>query len=401
MFRAISTFILLLLNFGGCVHRFQPDPKLFLMDYYYLNEIKSRIREKSPIHLPAYTRLCKEAENALLKNYNFYISGQDLILNSTAPINHLEKVVPLNKNTNKHDHPKQLDGNHPINHENVIKLNDQHFLEMTSDISTLTLAWFFSKEDRYADKATKLIVSWFINSKKNRINNANQNERFLQEMQFNAISLFTARKYIDILDAITLLETGAFWNKRDTGKVKNWFSNYLQWLLMSKAGLDEISQTDFRGTWFDAQMVVYALFSDKKEVGKNTIEHSLTKRIPGQFDEKGLQKHELFSSQSFTNSCFNIEGHLLIGKIAGYMEIDYWNDPIMPIQSIQAACDYLFSFIGKEDQWPFPQSEPIELSRMVKLIKESEKIFKNPEYKKYMEILKPAIKSNNRLIITN
>jgi hypothetical protein len=358
--------------------------------------VNQGIGERSPIYMPAYSRLCKEAENALLKNYTFFISGQNLILQSTIQNNHSRAKKSSPEIVGRNNYPKQTDGKDLFNYKDAGNKNDTYFNEMAADISTLTLAWFFSEDERYAGKASELIGNWFMNAE---LYKDNQNGKFPNEMQYNAINLFDARGYIDIIDAIAILETSNSWNHRDTGKIKRWFSNYLQWLLISKAGLEEKSQMNFRGTWYDVQLAGYALFAGEREIARQAIEYSLQERIPGQFDEKGLQTYERISMQSYSNSCINLEGHLALGKIADYTGINYWND--LSMHPIKAAYDYVFSFIGKEDQWPYPQSEPVEPGRMVKVVIESEKIFNNPDYKKYLEILKPEIKSNSRLIFLN
>ncbi len=395
---SVSGFVLIFLIFGSCGNLFQTDPHLLMLDFDYLKRVNKGIRERSPIYLPSYSRLCKEAENALLKNYRVFIFGQNVILQSSIRTNFFCEEMQFTETVSGGIHPKQRGENNLMHEKEAVTQNDQYFLEMVNDISTLTLAWFFSKDERYAEKASELIGNWFMNAE---INNEDKDGKFPNEVQYNAISLFDARGYIDIIDAIALLEKSDSWNIRATVKIRRWFSDYLQWLIESENGLNEKNQKNFRGTWYDVQLASYALFSGKREIAREAIGYSLARRIPRQFDGRGLQKFELISLESYSNSCINLEGHIVLGKIADYTGIDYWNDPSMPVNIIQAAYDYIFSFIGKEDQWPYPQSEPVEPGRMVKLVRESEKIFHNPAYKMYLELLKPEIKSNSRLIILN
>ncbi len=394
----VSNFVLLLFALGSCGNLFQSDPNLIMMDFHYLSRVNKGISEKSPTYLPAYNRLCKEAENALLKNYSFFLSGQNVILKSTIRTNFSGEEIPFAEIRSGEIHPKQTGGKYHNSIKTAGSDNSRYFLEMTSDISTLTLAWFFSKDERYAGKASELIRNWFLNAE---LNIDNQDDEFPNALQYNAISLLDAKGYIDVIDAVAILETSDSWNKRDTGKIKRWFSDYLQWLLVSEAGLYEKSQMNFRGTWFDVQLAGYALFAGNTEIVKQVIEYSIVRRIPGQFDGTGLQKFELSSIESYNNSCINLEGYLVLGKIADHAGIDFWNDPFMPIHIIQAACDFVFGFIGRFDQWPYSQSGPVDFARLVKIVIESKKILKNSEYEKKLEMLKPEIKSNSRLIILN
>jgi hypothetical protein len=304
--------------------------------------------------------------------------------------------------------PSQPDGLPYINRDGIRNpesddnnFDKQRLSQMTEAVMSLTLAWFYTGEADYAKKASELIETWFLDPE----TAVNPNLKYAQSIpgitEGRGIGIIDTRKYIDIIDAVKLLETSTAWNERMTKRLQDWFSEYLNWLLTSENGKDERAKENNHGSWYDVQVSCYALFTGKTDLAREIISQSLTDRIAAQIDSLGRQKFELSRTNAFSYSVFNLEALNLLSRLAEMAGVDGWDKGPGSSGRIEVACNFLFSYIDRMDEWPYQQIKPIDWSRLIPLVNTAYKYKGLPEYELVLEQLFEKINSNDRLIITN
>lgn len=101
----------------------------------------------------------------------------------------------------------------------------------------MTLAWYFSGEQKYADKAISLIRTWFIDPD----TRMNPNLDFAQGVPGIAAGRGTGvldGRYFAtrIVDSLIMLQQNTNWTVQDEKQIRHWMTEYLQWLRYSAAG---------------------------------------------------------------------------------------------------------------------------------------------------------------------
>ena len=395
-------FILFLLFFWqlGCERINGNRVELLTLDYNHLLEVRNGIQEKSPIYLEAYQRLIKEAENIL--NQSCYT----VVDKSTVPPSG-DKKDYMSLATYWWPDPEKADGlpyirkdgyrNPEGDKENY---DDRRSSRMVDDVVTLTLAWFYSNDSRYAGKAADMIDTWYLNPETGMNPNLNFGQAIPGRVEGRGIGIIDTRNYIMIVDAARLLEKSPAWSKRNSKSLQQWFSEYIAWLQESEYGKDEEEHLNNHGTWYDVQLAWYASYTGNNLLVKDIVNNAKTRRIDRQIDSLGRQEHELDRTKSFTYSVFNLEALILLGKIGEMNGIDLWTHESPQKGSIKKACDYIFSFIENSEEWPYQQISPVPWDRLTSLLTACCEIFNDPEYDRYLQKLQNDIKSNDRLLIT-
>jgi len=386
---------------SGCGLNITSEPSLLTMDYGQLAEIRESIHIKSPVYEAAYQRLCKEAENAI-----------------NLPVYSVTNKKGNPPSGDKHDYMSQAPywwpdpskpGGLPYirrdgvrNPESYDSRFDRHRIEMMTDnMMSLTLAWFFTGEERFAVKASDLIETWFIDPA-TRVNpNMNYAQSIPGITEGRGIGIIETRRYIKIIDAVKLLEGSKSWNRRMTKSLRSWFSDYLEWLVNSENGLDEQAKENNHGTWYDVQVIYYAGFTGKHKLARNTLQKAVESRVNSQIDLFGKQPHELSRTRSFSYSAFNLEALILIGKLGEMAGDGPWGGDPDAAEKIRLACDFLFKYIDRIEEWPYEQITPVEWGRLVPVLSEASRLFDAPGYNLYLESIEDKMQSNDRLIFTN
>lgn len=122
---------------------------------------------------------------------------------------------------------------------NPASKNDQsdgvRLADFTARVQNLTLAWYFSGEQKYADKAVSLLRTWFITPE----TRMNPNLNFAQGVPGispgrNAGVLDGRYFSTRIVDSLVLLRGDPAWTDNDEQQMRAWMQAYLRWLQGSK-----------------------------------------------------------------------------------------------------------------------------------------------------------------------
>ena len=272
--------------------------------------------------------------------------------------------------------------------------------QMVDDVTTLSMAWFYTEQERYAKEATRIICEWFLEMDKDSGPSRfrTRNNRIIYDPC--DISIFDSRRYIEVLDAIYLIESSRAWNPMKTKRMKKWFSEYLEWLLSSEEGKITDGLKNHVGTWYKAMLASFGFFIHDKDLVQETIHDAMDKYLAFQIDTSGMQPIETSTSCSFNNSLSNLEAHFILAKIGAWNQIDYWHHDEDGKGSIKKAADYLFRYIGNMEEWPYAQVTDVDARSMFNLVLKSQNIYHDPQYNEFIQKLFPELRSNDRLLIS-
>ena len=232
----------------------------------HLANVKRSIRE--PFYATAYETLKKEADR----------------LSDAQPLSVMMKEkTPASGD--KHDYmsqaryfwpdPAKPDGLPYINRDGISnpELNklDRNRLGTTANrITTLALAWYFSEEEKYARKATELIRVWFLD----KATRMNPNLEYAQMIpghnndKGRCYGLIDTYSFIEMLDAVALLEQSKAFTAKDSKQLKKWFAELTDWMLTSPQGKEEAAGANNHSVAYDAQIIAFALYTGNKKLAQ-------------------------------------------------------------------------------------------------------------------------------------
>ncbi|HRH46163.1 MAG TPA: alginate lyase family protein [Pyrinomonadaceae bacterium] len=252
--------------------------------------------------------------------------------------------------------------------------------KMVEIVETLSLAYFFTNKEEYANKATEILRMWFLDPK----TKMNPNLEFAQAIPGlntgRGIGLIETRGLPKVIDSIGLLENSKSWTKVDQKGLENWFDQFLIWMTTSKNGLDEAAAKNNHGTYYDVQIVSFALFVGKKDFAKNILEKAKKNRIANQIEPDGRQPLELERTKSWSYSTMNLEGFVLLAELGENVGVDLWDFQTQDGRSIRKAIEFLSPYLDGKKKWTYQQIEAFQPEKMYSIIRNASRKYKDEKF---------------------
>lgn len=243
-----------------------------------------------------------------------------------------------------------------VSNPELKKFDRNKLSAMANAVYRLSLAYYFSGEEKYAQKATELIRVWFIDKK----TKVNPNLRFAQHIPGKAdgrcYGVIDAYSYVKMLDGVQLLEKSKSFTQKDSKLLKAWFSQLLKWLLTHPQAIEESYQKNNHATAYDVQVAAYALYTGNKKVFSDIVDNFSKRRIATQIMPDGKQPYELRRTLAFGYSQYNLTHIIDLMLMIKHQGVDFMQYCVSGEHSFFKAMDFLAPYMGKSvSDWPYQQ----------------------------------------------
>lgn len=216
-------------------------------------------------------------------------------------------------------------------------------------IGALASAYKITGQEKYVKQAVIHLKAWFV--KQGTAINPNLN--YAQAIK----GLYTGRG-IGIIDTIHLLDVAQGTlvmqdkiNPEDLNSIRNWFSDYLQWLMASKNGQDEMSAKNNHGTCFTLQIACFAKLTGNQELLNFCVKRYKTVLLPNQMAADGSFPLEMGRTKPYGYSIFNLDAMTILCQILATPTDNLFDYVTDEGKSIKKGLEFMYPFIADKSRW--------------------------------------------------
>lgn len=267
--------------------------------------------------------------------------------------------------------------------------------DFTAKVQALTLAWYFSGEQKYADKAISLIRTWFIDPDTRMNPNLDFAQRVPGIAAGRGTGVLDGRYFATrIVDSLIMLQQNTNWTVQDEKQIQHWMTEYLQWLRYSAAGKKEVAAQNNHGNWYAVQVAGIAWYLQQPAVVVEMAELLKTK-LNTQIAADGSQPLELARTRSFHYSYFSLQAAILMAQLADKVHVDLWHYRTPNGSGLIKALDFMAPYSNEQNKWPYHSLDHIGV-RLVPLMVQADKALGENRYQQWIQQADFSATNNKR-----
>jgi len=225
---------------------------------------------------------------------------------------------------------------------------------MADDADTLGLAYYYSGDRKYADKAAALIRTWFLDPATAMNPNMTYAQAVPGRETGRAEGVLDTSGLIAMIDAVGLIGPSGALSADEVKALEGWFARYVDWMRTSPNGKAEAAARNNHGIWYDAQIARFALFARQDDIARQAVGAFAKARIEPQVDPSGALPHELTRTRSFHYSIYTLDAAYHVADSAACLGTDLYGAEVAG-RSLRKATAYVAAYRGRQAEWPYKE----------------------------------------------
>jgi len=218
-------------------------------------------------------------------------------------------------------------------------------------VPTLVAAYKITGDAKYADAAIRHLTAWFADPETRMNPNLMYAQAIMGRVTGRGIGIIDTLHLSEVARAIQVLEALGYFKGSDLAAVKEWFSQYLEWMTTHEYGIAERDNGNNHSTCWALQVAAFASLVDDQELLVYCREMYKQTLLPNQMAENGSFPRELDRTKPYGYSLFNLEAMAMVVQILSTQKDNLWQFSLEDGRNIEKGIDFMFPFMVDKSTW--------------------------------------------------
>ena len=244
-----------------------------------------------------------------------------------------------------------------INYDEYNKYDTERQTKMVSNVRTLSLAYFFSGDEVFAQKAVDHIKAWFINpdSRVNPNYDYGQVIPGVNNNKGNTAGVIQGQILVEMLAGVSLIRGSQAYTQEVDRGLKKWVSEMYEWMTTAPIAVKEDVAANNHSVAYDQSLLAYCMFTGNHTKISEILAAFPARRIFAQIEPDGQQPQETRRTLGYHYSYYNVKHFIEICEMAKSYA-PYLYSVNQGGRCIDKAVEYIASYADKSvNEWPFQQ----------------------------------------------
>jgi hypothetical protein len=223
--------------------------------------------------------------------------------------------------------------------------------QMVDIVTIMTAAYELTKEEKYAQHAIRHLTAWFVDPATRMNPNLLYGQAIHGISTGRGIGIIDTLRFIDVALSIRLLAAAEKLEGARYAAIREWFSDYGDWLTTHPYGIEERDNNNNHSTWWGAQVAAFALVAQREDLFTISREQ-FKKQLAIQLAADGSFPDELGRTKPFHYTNYNLEGWTTFCLLASTPEENLWTYQSKN-GSLEKAVEFILPYLETPATWPY------------------------------------------------
>lgn len=226
-------------------------------------------------------------------------------------------------------------------------------IRLSKIVGALASAYKLTGDKKYIYQAIKHCKAWFVDTATLMNPNLLYAQAIKGRFTGRGIGIIDTIQLLEVVQGLMVMENNDAMDKNVLAAIKNWFSEYEQWLTTHKYGKAEMNAENNHGTCWAMQVAEFSKFTGNKKLMEFCSDRYKNIFLPNQMAEDGSFPRETARTKPYGYSIFNLEAMTTLCQILSTKENDLWNYQTADGKSTKKGIEFLYPYILDKSKWPF------------------------------------------------
>jgi hypothetical protein len=225
----------------------------------------------------------------------------------------------------------------------------QALITMSRAVPSLVVAWKQTNERRYAEQAIRHMHAWFVDPDTKMAPHLDHAQAIIGVNTGRGTGIIDTLHLAEVAQAAHILAP-VF--PTEIAPIRDWFVQYIDWMMLSANGKDEGDELNNHGTTYVVQVAAFARLTGDSVRNNWCVNQLQNILIPAQVEPDGSQPLELKRTKPFGYCLFNLDALATAAHILSTPKNNIWAFSTPDGRSIPKALAYMAPFIADKKLWP-------------------------------------------------
>ena len=224
--------------------------------------------------------------------------------------------------------------------------------QLRDAVAALGAACQITGDDRYAAKAAELLRVFFLDPATRMNPHSKYSQAVPGVSSGRPTGIIDTLHLIEVPPAIEAMQKSPKFSPETLAGMKQWFRDYVEWMMTSKNGNDEAKAKNNHAVAFWLQVAVFAKFTDDEARLAECRRQFKEVFVPNQMAADGGFPLELKRTKPYGYSIFQLDNMTTLCQVLSTPKDNLWSFELPDGRGIRKAVTYLYPFLADKSKWP-------------------------------------------------
>ncbi|MCG6189730.1 alginate lyase family protein [Maribellus maritimus] len=226
-------------------------------------------------------------------------------------------------------------------------------IRLSQIVGMQTSAYLLTGDEKFALATQKHLEAWFVNTETQMNPSLLYVQAIKGRVTGRGIGIIDAIHLIEVARSVEILEKNNALPAETISGVKNWFSDFVNWLTIHSYGIDEMNTKNNHATCWVMQVAAFARLVNNEEIVemcRNRFENIL---LPNQMAKDGSFPLELERTKPYGYSLFNLDAFYACAEILSDEDHNLYTFTTSDGKNLEKGAEFMFPYVKDKSAWPY------------------------------------------------